>query len=72
MKHQVMFEIPRRELGKADIDFHIWGDDDKLGVLRISKGSLVWYPKGPSHGHKITWSQFDKMMREYPKAEKRT
>ncbi len=72
MKHKVEFTVPFRALGKSDIEFHVWGDDEKLGVLQISKGSLVWYPKGPSHGHKITWEQFDKAMREYPKEERRS
>jgi hypothetical protein len=72
MEHHVEFTIPYRELGKCDIVFHVWGDGEKLGELQISKGSLVWYPKGPTHGHKISWAQFDRVMRDYPKAEKRT
>ena len=71
MKHDVQFTIPWRELGKADVVFEVWGDDEKLGELRVSKGSLVWYPKKNTYGNKISWSQFDAVMEGYPRVEKR-
>jgi hypothetical protein len=71
MAHHVQFTIPFRELGKSDVVFEVWEDDEKLGRLEVSKGSLVWYPRDASYGHKMRWSQLDDLMREYPRAERR-
>lgn len=71
MKHDVQFSIPSRELGKSDITFDVRGDGEILGCLEVSKGSLVWYPKNNTYGHKITWAQFSRVMEDYPRVEKR-
>jgi hypothetical protein len=71
MKHVVQFTVPKRDLGRADVLFDVIVDDEKLGTLGVSKGSLVWYPKNNSYGHKVTWSEFDKLMQNYPRVEKR-
>ena len=73
MKHSVEFDIPRRDLGKADIHFEVKVDGQKLGKLEISRGSLVWYPRDMTYGHKLTWSQFDKLVKagDFPRAERR-
>jgi hypothetical protein len=51
--------MPTRELGKTDVVFEVWTDGEKFGTLKVSKGSLVWFPKDRSKGHKIGWKQFD-------------
>lgn len=71
MKHDVNFSIPSRELGKADITFDVRGDGEVIGRLEVSKGSLVWYPKNNSYGHKIGWTKFAQLMEQYPRTEKR-
>jgi hypothetical protein len=71
MKHDVKFQIPWRQLGKSDVVFEVWADDEKLGRLEVSKGSLVWFPRNNTYGHKILWSQFDSVMQEYPRYETR-
>jgi hypothetical protein len=64
MAHNVKFTIPKRELGTADIEFDVHRDGSKLGTLKISKGSLVWFPSGTTYGHKIGWKKFDLLMQE--------
>ena len=71
MKHGVQFTVPRRDLGKADVLFDVKINGEKLGTLGVSKGSLVWYPKNNSYGHKVTWTVFDRFMQEHPRVEKR-
>jgi hypothetical protein len=71
MKHDVKFTIPYRQLGKSDVVFEVWGDDEKLGRLEISKGSLVWFPRNNTYGHKMSWSQLDSVMQDYPRYETR-
>lgn len=71
--HDVTFTVPDRPLGKTDIEFAVVANGEKLGTLRVSKGSLVWYPKKGQNGLKISWAKFDALMRENGRAaEKRT
>jgi hypothetical protein len=69
--HDVRFSIPERELGKADIEFKVKKASKTFGTLRISKGSMVWFPKDTSYGYKIGWNDFDGLMRSQKKYEKR-
>jgi len=71
MKHGVQFTVPRRDLGRADVLFDVNINGEKLGTLGVSKGSLVWYPKNNSYGHKVSWAEFDRIMQEHPRVEKR-
>ena len=71
MKHDVQFTVPERDLGKSDVLFDVKINGEKLGTLGVSKGSLVWYPKNNSYGHKSNWIEFAKFMQQHPQVEKR-
>ena len=71
MQHHVTFDVPTRDLGKADIHFRVEIDGKILGKLEVSKGSVVWYPKDKTWGHKANWSKFDQLMRDEPRTERR-
>ena len=62
-KHNVYFNLPTREVGKVDALFYIYRDDEKLGEITISKGGLDYYPSNSKKPIKLSWSQFDKMIR---------
>ena len=63
-KHEVAFDVPKRPLGRADIEFTVKADGAVLGTLTVSNGSLVWFPKGTTKGCKMGWSKFDRLMQE--------
>ena len=69
--HDVRFSIPDRELGKADIEFKVKKRGVLFGTLRVSKGSIVWLPKGKTYGDKIGWTKFDEVMKNQKRSEKR-
>ena len=71
MKHSVEFNLPTCELGKADIHITVHADGAILGKLEVSKGALNWYPNGTTIGHKMSWVQFDAVMKDYPRVERR-
>jgi hypothetical protein len=71
MQHRVTFDLPSRDLGKADVHFTVKCDGKILGKLEVSRGSRVWYPKDMTYGHKVPWSEFDRAMRAYPRPERR-
>ena len=63
--HDVEMSIPTTKVVlHADVVFEIRSDDEKLGELRVSKGSIDWYPTNAKIPVKLTWEQFDRTMRE--------
>lgn len=57
MAHDVRFALPIRRLGKADIEFNIRSNGRKIGTLRVSKGSVVWFRRDGHLGHRLPWKQ---------------
>lgn len=62
--HDVKLTLPTFELGKADLVIEIKSDDVKLGTLKISKGTIDYYPNNHQYGISLEWEQFDRIMRE--------
>ena len=71
MAHDVTFSIPQRTLGRADLTFKVKKDGSPFGRLKVSKGSVVWVKGSATYGYKINWSDFDELMRQHGKHEKR-
>lgn len=71
MAHGVVFDLPTRELGKADVHFLVKRDRAVLGKLEVSKGSIVSYSKNSQYGHKIRWKALDALAVRFPKVERR-
>jgi len=67
MAYNVRFEIPARKLGRADVTFIVKRNQSVLGTLGVSRGSVVWYPRGTNWGHKATWAEFSVVMKEHAK-----
>lgn len=63
-KHDVSLSIPQQKLTKTDVEFVVRRDGETFGTLAVSRGSLVWFPKGTTYGHKIGWGKFDKFMKD--------
>ncbi len=69
MAYKVKFDIPFRELGKADIVFKVSEGDSALGTFKVSKGAVVWVPRSSSYGYKMTWKKFQEVMKKEGKKE---
>ena len=72
MAYEVLFSMPERVLERADVEFVVKSDGNMLGTLKVSKGSLVWFPAGTTIGHRISWDRFHLMMQDMPKVERRS
>jgi hypothetical protein len=64
MAHKVSFHIPIQPLGKSDVEFAVEKNGAKLGTLKISNGSIVWFQSGTTYGHRMGWEKFGKLMKE--------
>ncbi|MCA1714122.1 MAG: hypothetical protein LC715_03000, partial [Gammaproteobacteria bacterium] len=64
MAHKVIFNLPRRELGREDIEFVVEQDGKRFGTLLVSKGAIEWRPTNKVYRRKLSWTRFDQLMRE--------
>lgn len=64
MSHYVNFNVPTRALGRSDVEFNVKSNRQKLGTLKVSKGSIVWFPTDTSYGYKLSWAAFDELAKE--------
>jgi hypothetical protein len=53
------------DVGSADLVIEISSDDQKLGELRISRGSIDWVPRQHAQARWLAWEQFDALMQEH-------
>ena len=68
-KHEVGLQIDQLTfLGKVDIRIHVRSDDEYLGSLHISKGSLDWISgRSTKYGrYRASWERFAEMMESLP------
>ena len=63
--HKVTMKMPPRKIDRADAVFEVEENGLLFGTLTISKGSLVWFPRGALNGRKIGWSRFALLMEEH-------
>ncbi len=54
-KHHIEISLPTKPLKNVDTTIAVWSDDEKLGEMRISRGSLDWIPAGATTPRPITW-----------------
>jgi hypothetical protein len=62
--HEVEMKIPSNVVLNADVVFEIQAGGQKLGELRVSRGTVDWYPANARNGSSLTWEQFDRLMRQ--------
>ena len=64
-KHEVGLQIDQLTfLGKVDIRIHVRSDDEYLGSLHISKGSIDWVAgRSTKYGrYRLGWERFAELM----------
>jgi hypothetical protein len=63
--HDIDMSIPTTKVVlHADVVFEVRSDGEKLGELRVSKGTIDWVPVNAKLPVRLTWEQFDRLMRE--------
>lgn len=66
MAHEIMFTLPNQPLGKVDAQFTVKKDEQILGTLKISKGTIDRTHRDHAHDNpfRMSWSKFDEIMRD--------
>ena len=63
MAHKVTFALPKRSLGREDIEFVVKKDGVRFGTLLVSKGAVEWRPTNKVYRRRLSWDRFDQLMR---------
>ncbi|MGO9853984.1 MAG: hypothetical protein ACLPYY_02920 [Acidimicrobiales bacterium] len=62
-KHEVSLRLNQGiTIEQVDVTFPVWSDDERLGRLRVSKGSVDWQPARGQMVHRLSWEKFAAMM----------
>lgn len=69
-RHDVRFTVPERTLGNSDIEFAVYSDDERLGLLKVSKGAVVWRHANKKLGRVMGWAAFDRLMQNEGRRER--
>jgi hypothetical protein len=64
-RHDIEVEFPRNLVYNVDVRFVVKSDDQRLGELGVSRGSIAWQPANHAAAFHLTWERFDELMREY-------
>jgi len=65
-RHEVEMSIPTTKVVlHADVVFEVRSDDEKLGELRVSQGTIDWFPRRAQIPVRLTWEQFDRIMSDH-------
>ena len=64
-RHDVEMRIPTTKMVlHADVVFEVRGDDEKLGELHVSQGTIDWYSRSAQIPTRMSWEKFDRVMSE--------
>jgi nitrogen fixation protein FixH len=63
-KHDISFRLPARPIKNTDATFKVHSDDELLGTLKVSRGSLEWSPANARKGYHINWEDFNVLMQQ--------
>jgi hypothetical protein len=63
--HDIFMAMPEKVVLNKDVVFDVYSDNNKLGTLKVSKGSIEWAPASFNRGFHLFWEQFDHLMREH-------
>ena len=60
--HRVELSLPSTDIQNADVTVNVWSDDELLGELRISRGTIDWRPGRRQYVWSMEWERFDELM----------
>ena len=60
--HRIDLTLPDVDVTGVDVRLVIYSDNERLGRLRISKGTIDWYPKHSKNVRRYTWERFAELM----------
>ena len=56
-KHHIEISLPTKPLKNVDTTISVWSDGEKLGELRVSRGTLDWKSARRKTAKSISWER---------------
>ena len=56
-KHHIEISLPTKPLKNVDTTISVWSDGEKLGELRVSRGTLDWKSAHRRGVKRISWER---------------
>jgi hypothetical protein len=63
-KHRIELQLPVNAIVNADARFVVFSDDEKLGELRVSRGTIDWWPARRRNAIAMSWERFARVMED--------
>jgi hypothetical protein len=64
-RHDIDLSVPAQTIRNADAEITIRSDGSILGRLKVSKGSVDWWPgKHSKTYYRMSWERFDQVMQD--------
>ena len=57
-RHRIEIQQPPKVVMHSDVSFVVFSDDERLGELSISKGTIDWKPARRRRPISMTWERF--------------
>lgn len=61
--HDLEVHLPPQEIVNTDLVITVRSDGEKLGELRVSRGTVDWAPANHIYAFSLPWERFDQVMR---------
>ena len=61
-RHRIEIKQPPKVVMHSDVSFVVFSDDQRLGELSISKGTIDWKPAHRRESISLTWEKFAQLM----------
>ena len=63
--HRVELSLPSTDIESSDVVVSVWSDNEMLGELRVSRGTIDWRPGHHQAVWTMEWERFDEVMRAH-------
>jgi len=63
--HRVELSLPATDIQSSDVVVSVWSDNELLGELRVSRGTIDWRPGHHQAAWTMEWERFDEVMRTH-------
>ena len=61
--HRLELSLPATDVQSSDVTISVWSDNELLGELRVSRGTIDWRPGHHQAVWSMEWERFDELMR---------
>jgi hypothetical protein len=63
-RHRTEVQQPPKVVMHSDVSFVVFSDDERLGELAISKGTIDWKPARRHQAISLSWEKFGQVMED--------